>query len=73
MGSVPQWLLVDVDGQPAVTVDVYQQDNADTLSLLARLREDQAPADEAQAVNLLSQSERLLSQTTTLLKSAQAS
>ena len=33
MGSVPQWLLVDVDGQPAVTVDVYQQDSADSLSL----------------------------------------
>lgn len=33
MGAVPQWLLVDNDGQPAVTVDVYQQDSADSLSL----------------------------------------
>ena len=28
-GSVPQWLLVDENGRPAVTVDVYQQDSAD--------------------------------------------
>ena len=33
MGSVPQWLLVDDNGQPAVTFDVYQQDSADSLSL----------------------------------------
>jgi multidrug efflux pump subunit AcrB len=33
MGAVPQWLLVDVNGQPAVTFDVYQQDNTDSLSL----------------------------------------
>lgn len=33
MGTVPQWLLVDVNGQPAVTFDVYQQDNTDSLSL----------------------------------------
>jgi multidrug efflux pump subunit AcrB len=33
MGSVPQWLLVDDNGRPAVTVDVYQQDNADSLTL----------------------------------------
>ena len=33
MGSVPQWLLVDDDGQPAVTFDVYQQDTADSLTL----------------------------------------
>jgi multidrug efflux pump subunit AcrB len=33
MGSVPQWLLVDDNGRPAVTFDVYQQDNADSLSL----------------------------------------
>jgi superfamily II DNA/RNA helicase len=46
---------------------------ADTLSLLARLREDQPPSDQAQAVNLLSQSEHLLSQAAALLKSAQAS
>ena len=33
MGSVPQWLLVDDNGQPAVTFDVYQQDSADSLNL----------------------------------------
>ncbi len=33
MGSVPQWLLVNDNGQPAVTVDVYQQNSADSLSL----------------------------------------
>jgi multidrug efflux pump subunit AcrB len=33
MGSVPQWLLVDDNGRPAVTFDVYQQDNADSLTL----------------------------------------
>ncbi|HUN27890.1 MAG TPA: efflux RND transporter permease subunit [Steroidobacteraceae bacterium] len=33
MGSVPQWLLVDDNGRPAVTFDVYQQDSADSLSL----------------------------------------
>ncbi|MGH7111143.1 MAG: efflux RND transporter permease subunit [Stellaceae bacterium] len=33
MGSVPQWLLVDNNGRPAVTFDVYQQDQANSLSL----------------------------------------
>ena len=33
MGSVPQWLLVKDNGKPAVTIDVYQQDNADSLKL----------------------------------------
>ncbi len=33
MGSVPMWLLVDENGRPAVTVDVYQQDDADSLTL----------------------------------------
>jgi multidrug efflux pump subunit AcrB len=33
MGSVPQWLLVDENGHPAVTIDVFQQDNADSLTL----------------------------------------
>ena len=32
-GTVPQWLLVNDNGKPAVTVDVYQQDHADSLSL----------------------------------------
>jgi multidrug efflux pump subunit AcrB len=31
MGAVPQWLLVDVNGQPAVTFDIFQQDRADSL------------------------------------------
>ncbi len=33
MGSVPQWLLVKDNGKPAVTIDVYQQDSADSLNL----------------------------------------
>ena len=33
MGSMPRWLLVDENGRPAVTVDVYQQDDADSLAL----------------------------------------
>jgi len=33
MGAVPQWLLVDVNGQPAVTFDVFQQDRANSLVL----------------------------------------
>ncbi|HEY2036341.1 MAG TPA: efflux RND transporter permease subunit [Steroidobacteraceae bacterium] len=33
MGTVPQWLLVDDNGKPAVTFDVYQQDTADSLTL----------------------------------------
>jgi len=44
---------------------------ADTLSLLARLREDQPVADDVQADDLLTQSDRLLSQAAALLKSAQ--
>ncbi len=30
MGAVPQWLLVDDNGRPAVTFDVFQQDRADS-------------------------------------------
>jgi multidrug efflux pump subunit AcrB len=33
MGAVPQWLLIDDNGQPAVTFDVYQQDSADSIAL----------------------------------------
>ncbi|TAM84884.1 MAG: efflux RND transporter permease subunit [Candidimonas sp.] len=33
MGTVPQWLLVDDNGQPSVNVNVFQQDTADTLKL----------------------------------------
>jgi len=32
-GTVPQWLIVNDNGKPAVTFDVYQQDSADSLSL----------------------------------------
>src|SRR5215469_9764778 len=51
MGTVPQWLLVDDNGQPAVTIDVYQQDSADSLLLskavdaqLATFMKNQSPA-----------------------------
>ncbi|HLW23646.1 MAG TPA: efflux RND transporter permease subunit [Steroidobacteraceae bacterium] len=33
MGTVPQWLLVMDNGKPAVTFDVYQQDDADSPQL----------------------------------------
>jgi multidrug efflux pump subunit AcrB len=33
MGAVPQFLMVNDNGKPAVTFDVYQQDSADSLSL----------------------------------------
>jgi multidrug efflux pump subunit AcrB len=33
LGAKPQWLLVNNNGQRAVTFDVYQQDTADSLSL----------------------------------------
>jgi multidrug efflux pump subunit AcrB len=39
MGTVPQWLLVDDNGQPAVTFDVYQQDNADSLTLAKEVKQ----------------------------------
>ena len=39
MGVVPQWLLVDNNGQPAVTFDVYQQDKADSLTLAKEVRQ----------------------------------
>ena len=39
MGSVPRWLLVNDNGRPAVTFDVFQQDSADSLTLAAQVRE----------------------------------
>jgi multidrug efflux pump subunit AcrB len=33
MGSEPEWLLVNDNGRPAVTFDVYQQDTADSVTL----------------------------------------
>lgn len=42
MGAVPQWLLVDGNGQPAVTIDVYQQDNANSLNLAGTVEQNLA-------------------------------
>ncbi len=39
MGSVPQWMLVDDNGKPAVTFDVYQQDSADSLTLAQEVQQ----------------------------------
>jgi len=33
MGSIPQWLLVDDNGQPSVNINVFQQNDADSLTL----------------------------------------
>jgi multidrug efflux pump subunit AcrB len=38
MGKVPQWLLVNDNGQPAVTFDVYQQNSADSVSLAREVK-----------------------------------
>jgi multidrug efflux pump subunit AcrB len=43
MGAVPQYLLVNDNGRPAVTFDVYQQNSADSISLA---KEVQARLDE---------------------------
>ena len=37
MGSVPQWLIVNDNGKAAVSVDVYQQDTADSLTLASQV------------------------------------
>ena len=34
-GTVPQWTIVDEDGQPAVTFQVYQQPNANSVQIAA--------------------------------------
>jgi multidrug efflux pump subunit AcrB len=39
MGMVPQWMLVDDNGKPAVTFDVYQQDSADSLTLAKEVQQ----------------------------------
>ncbi|HEX4266944.1 MAG TPA: efflux RND transporter permease subunit [Steroidobacteraceae bacterium] len=39
LGTVPQWMLVDDNGKPAVTFDVYQQDSADSLSLATQVQQ----------------------------------
>lgn len=33
MGAVPQWLLVNDNGEPSVNIDVYQQDSASSVAL----------------------------------------
>jgi multidrug efflux pump subunit AcrB len=38
IGTVPRWLLVVNNGHPAVTIDVFQQDSADTLALARQVR-----------------------------------
>ena len=38
MGAKPRWLLVNVNGHPGVTFDVYQQDRADSIALARRVR-----------------------------------
>lgn len=55
MGSVPQWLLVNNNGHPAVTFDVYQQDRADSLSLakLVSRRLDAFMKTQPNAIHLL--------------------
>jgi len=40
MGSVPQWMLVNDNGKPAVTFDVYQQDKADSLTLAKQVQQE---------------------------------
>src|SRR5262249_30693915 len=42
LGTVPQWLTVNDNGQPAVSLDVYQQDSADSLSLAKAVDESLA-------------------------------
>ncbi|HVS77702.1 MAG TPA: efflux RND transporter permease subunit [Steroidobacteraceae bacterium] len=39
MGTVPQWMLVNDNGKPAVTFDVYQQDSADSLTLAKEVKQ----------------------------------
>jgi len=52
MGSVPQWLLVNDNGRPAVTFDVFQQDNADSLTLAAQAQEKLDTFMKSQAASI---------------------
>ncbi|MGN6666669.1 MAG: efflux RND transporter permease subunit, partial [Trinickia sp.] len=54
MGTAPQWLLVNNNGHPAVTFDVYQQDRADSLSLakLVQRRLDTFMKTQPKAIHL---------------------
>ena len=38
MGSKPQWLLVNDNGQPSVNFNVYQQNNADSVALAKQVQ-----------------------------------
>lgn len=38
MGVIPQWLIVNDDGQPSVNINVYQQDNASSLALQKKVQ-----------------------------------
>jgi superfamily II DNA or RNA helicase len=78
MQALNLWQGHDADTPPALNLidSVLVQTNllpAETLSLVARLREDQPAADDVQAVDLLTQSDRLLSQSAALLWSVQVS
>lgn len=55
MGKVPQWLLVNDNGQPAVTFDVYQQDDADSVSLAREVssRLDEFMKTQPKTIHLL--------------------
>jgi len=37
MGTKPEWLLVDVNGRPGVTFDVYQQGRSDSIALAKKV------------------------------------
>jgi len=52
MGSVPQWLLVNVNGRPAVTFDVYQQDSADSLTVAKTVGERLAAFMQTQSQSI---------------------
>jgi multidrug efflux pump subunit AcrB len=52
MGAVPQWLLVNDNGRPAVTFDVFQQDSADSLSLAAQAQEKLATFMQSQPASI---------------------
>ena len=69
------WQGHDADTSPALSFidSMLVQTNllpAETLSLVARLREDQPRTDEVHMGHLLTQSDRLLSQAAALLRSA---
>ena len=55
MGAVPQWLLIDDNGQPAVTFDVYQQDSADSIALAKQVQDslDQFMKGQPKSIQLV--------------------